>query len=332
MLKSIRCREHGGIFRVPPRRGRPPVRCTEDNPCAVEQASPEQVTKAAERAATAPRKVSRPEQVASEIKNRRIAEFVAAERAATAPRKVSRPEQVASEIKNRRIAEFVAAERAATAPRKVSRPEQVASEIKNRRIAEFVPAEQKPALERAREKVARQAESFSKPRSQPNPSLALAQEAKRRLEALGWTVKGRAWVEDLMEDPNPAALAQVTAVRGDETISLTWQDGTLVDQNYSLWSETPSDNGMPAKKLSFNPAEMTDGELVRAVSGMKVTWWNALARSNETAVVGKKLTIEHIYDTIENGGTDAVKRLIKFVDLNGSGFRAFHVDALLKVG
>lgn len=32
-MKRIQCREHGGYFMVEPRRGRPPVRCTEENQC-----------------------------------------------------------------------------------------------------------------------------------------------------------------------------------------------------------------------------------------------------------------------------------------------------------
>jgi len=33
MLKRIKCRDHGGFFMVESRRGRPPVRCTEENEC-----------------------------------------------------------------------------------------------------------------------------------------------------------------------------------------------------------------------------------------------------------------------------------------------------------
>lgn len=31
--KQITCREHGGVFHIPVRRGRPAVKCSEDNPC-----------------------------------------------------------------------------------------------------------------------------------------------------------------------------------------------------------------------------------------------------------------------------------------------------------
>ena len=32
-MKVIQCREHGGSFEIESRRGRPPVRCTDENPC-----------------------------------------------------------------------------------------------------------------------------------------------------------------------------------------------------------------------------------------------------------------------------------------------------------
>lgn len=275
--KNIRCREHGGIFTLVPRRGRPPVRCSEDNPCTnsvmhggpSKQATPAHVPRAAEKAATAPRKVSRSERVASGISNRNVD-------------RMAKPREEA-----------------------------------RRAFAE--------------------AESESKPRSQGNANLPMAQAAKAKLEALGWTVKGRAWREapdtdDAVEAEHLTAdMAQVTGARGDETISLTWQDGALVDQSYSLWSEKPSDNGKPNGKLDFNPNEVTDRELVHIISGMKVTWWNSLAKSEEKAIVGTKLTIEHVYDTAANG-LETVKRLVKFVDRDAGGFRAFHADALLKVG
>ncbi len=94
--------------------------------------------------------------------------------------------------------------------------------------------------------------------------------------------------------------------------------------------EKPSDNGYPPNDLHFNPAEVTDSELVRLIKGMKVTWWNTIAGSKETAVVGGNVTIEHIFFT--NGDEDNSKRIVKFIDHGGGGFRAFHVSALLKVG
>lgn len=45
-MKKISCRDHkGGVFTIPPRKGRPPVRCTEENPCtATRPATREEVS------------------------------------------------------------------------------------------------------------------------------------------------------------------------------------------------------------------------------------------------------------------------------------------------
>lgn len=149
-----------------------------------------------------------------------------------------------------------------------------------------------------------------------NPSLPLAKAAKERLVALGWVCEGRA----------QGVTATVNARRGDETLLLEWDAGKIVTQNYSLFSEDPRENGIPAHRLNFEPAEVTDSELVRLISGMKVTWWNTLAGSTESGIVGKKVSIEHLYDD------DTSKRIVKFIDHGGGGFRAFHDTALLKVG
>ncbi len=91
-----------------------------------------------------------------------------------------------------------------------------------------------------------------------------------------------------------------------------------------------SENGIPRHHLHFDPDETTDSELVRLIRGMKVTWWNTIAGATETAVIGGNVTVEHMFRA--NGDEDEPKRIVKFLDHNGGGFRAFHVAALLKVG
>jgi hypothetical protein len=126
-------------------------------------------------------------------------------------------------------------------------------------------------------------------------------------------------------------MAQMTATRGSESLVITWNDGKLASQDYNLWHNRRSLNGMPARKLKFNPDEMTDRELIRAISGMKVTWWNTLGKTEETYVVsGDRLSIEHFYAS--NGEEDTGRRIVKFLDQNGNGYRHFHAEALLKVG
>lgn len=155
-----------------------------------------------------------------------------------------------------------------------------------------------------------------------NPSLTLAKAAKERLTAVGWVCEGRAWFDD--EGDN----AGITASRDQETLIMWWCRGALREQNYSMEFEKPSDNGYPPNRLHFSPDELSDSELVRMIQGMKVTWWNTLAGSEETAVVGSNVTVTHVY---RDGREEDSKRMVTFVGRE-SGFRTFHVSALLKVG
>lgn len=173
-----------------------------------------------------------------------------------------------------------------------------------------------------------------------NPSVPLAYEAKRLLEPQGWKCQGRAW----MEAPDPAsgyetgdmiAFASLIGTRGEEKITFLWRNRKLVSQEYSMWnSDKPSENGMPRRRLDFDPEEMSDAALIKRLSGRKVFWWNTLGKSAESATIphgaGKRVKVEHLLDG--NGIEEA--RVVTFVDASGngsSGFRSFHVSALLKV-
>lgn len=193
----------------------------------------------------------------------------------------------------------------------------------------------KPSAQQAEEKLKeyygpektaeRRTESNSESRKPANPSLAPAMAAKERLEALGWVCKGSARMED------HHALASITASRGDETVIMHWNDGQLISQNYSLWHEKPSANGKPQGALTFDPDECTDRELIRALAGSKVTWWNSLGQREESAVIGKdRIQIEHCYNGV--GDETPGDRIVKFTEHGGAGFRAFKMAALLKVG
>lgn len=93
----------------------------------------------------------------------------------------------------------------------------------------------------------------------------------------------------------------------------------------------PSDNGMPKHALPFDPDELSDSELIRAISGMEVTWWNRIAKSRESATVSPdKVNITHAYNA--TGDEVPGDRVITFVDYAGSGFRSFRAGALLKIG
>jgi hypothetical protein len=72
--KRYTCRVHGGVFSMPPRRGRPPVECTPEHKCTeyrpASKRSSNTYSAAVKRAASRTETVSRPERVASAIKNR----------------------------------------------------------------------------------------------------------------------------------------------------------------------------------------------------------------------------------------------------------------------
>lgn len=176
---------------------------------------------------------------------------------------------------------------------------------------------------------AREVPAQRKPVNEVNSTLSVAEarRAKERLEPHGWTVRGKAWTEGKDE------LASITATRGEEMIYGVWRNGTLDEpMQYSLWDvEKPSANGKPKSNLPFDPDEISDAELARVLVGNRVKWFNKLAGKEEKAVAGKeRITIEHGYNA--TGDEVPGERIIKFVDADGTGWRAFRLDALLSVG
>jgi hypothetical protein len=160
----------------------------------------------------------------------------------------------------------------------------------------------------------------------------LAFQAKKLLEPQGWQAKGRAWIDSHVEGEPTEFFATLTATRGEEMISFLWRNGKLVSQEYSMWStDKPTQSGMPRKRLDFEPDELTDSALVKRLSGRKITFWNHLGKTTQIATlprgVDKRIKVEHLM----NGNGDEEHRVISFVDQAGTGFRAFYVDALLKV-
>jgi len=296
MNKRYQCRSHqGGIFSMPPgRRGRPPVRCTLANPCDRADAPTDSI---AEQAGAQGR---------FEAMTNAELKAYAREHFSTITKLTSR-------------ASLISAMTAQLAKRA-----EVTSTVRN------VPGVGKVAVITGSR--AKAPESATEPRTGANDSLASAMRAKAQLEPVGWVVKGRAWIDDTSATVAlPVHMAEVIASRGVETLIIRWKDGVLADQQYSMESLRQSENGIPPHKLSFNPDELTDSELVRMVRGMKVTWWNTLGSSTETAIIGPaNIAVEHLF--VGGGDTDNSKRIVKFLDHSGGGFRAFHVGALLKVG
>jgi hypothetical protein len=192
-----------------------------------------------------------------------------------------------------------------------------------------IPAKPKRSTPRSRvEHAAATPEGQSEPRSQDSESLSKAKAAKALLEPQGWTIEGRAWT------PEDAAgqWASITGVRGEELISMVWNsDGELHSSDYSLWNtQRISANGAPKAHLPFDVDEIPDARLVPYLAGMKLTWHNKLKGGPETAYAGKSIEIMHVYDNL--GEELPGDRTIRFIDATGTGYRAFRLSALLKVG
>jgi hypothetical protein len=275
-MKTLQCREHGGTFSVVPRRGRPPVRCSDDNPCS--RAGTEKTAKAVERMANG------------------------------IPRKLQRdPDLDKFDSMNAAELRVYARQNGASTITKLTNAGQL------RRALRTWEAQKTPEATAETPEV----------EAPSNPSLEPAMAAKAKLEALGWICKGKAHSD---------TTAILTCSRGDELLIVQWEAGNCVSQDYQLWDvDTPKNNDKPTSRLTFDPDECTDSELVRALSGMKITWWNKLGQSEESGIVSpQKIEIVHSYDGI--GDETPGDRIVKFIDHGGSGFRNFRVAALLKVG
>ena len=321
MNKRYQCRSHqGGIFSMPPRRGRPPVRCTPEHPCdradAAQQVTSDQPNFDA--MTNSELKAYAREHFSTITKLTSRASLIRAMQAQLAKRGAR---QVVTNV----VREVPGVGKVAVV---TTEPRTVLVKPPTRFNGSCPECGATGGHRATCSHSGRGPERNAEPRTSANDSLPLAMRAKAQLEPLGWTVKGRAWVEGASVVTHHA---EVIASRGAETLVMHWVDGVLAEQQYSMEHLKESENGIPPHKLNFNPDEMTDGELVRMLRGMKVTWWNTLGSSTETAIIGPaNIAIEHLF--VGGGDTDNSKRIIKFLDHSGGGFRAFHVGALLKVG
>jgi hypothetical protein len=314
--KTLQCREHGGSFEVVAKRGRQRVRCTEDNVCdmhpALQQKKVSPAVKRGIKAATAnPRRVPRKKPTDTELLEANQARFKKPHTtipvdASLRVSKYCKCSNLDRERHERGIEGCKYATRGApvVVKRAPTKGGQLAQSLKG------VITEPEKASEAPKTVV------------RHNPSIQFARKAKEQLEPLGWECKGRAWFDEA------EAWSEVTATRGIETLIIQWKNGKLDSQNYLPWNEDiPQENAMPAHRLPFNPNEMTDSELIRAIAGCKVTWWNRIAQGDEHGVLGDKIQIEHAFA----GGNESA-RIVKFADAESKRFRAFHVSALMKVG
>lgn len=319
-VRAITCRDHKGTFKVPVKRGRVPVRCKVDNPCTM--------------AGGQTSKEDRPELP----KNRRDLRTRTLKPGAVTVRRLGKPELIASQIKNARGS----ARSSVNAERKLAEKAGVVESIAHDdAVAASEAAYRDRFNKRYNEKYGTLGPSYAPgdavaavikkkyaPLDDSNRSVALAKKAKEELIARDWEVTGHA--DDEVET------ATITAVRGDELITIMWAMGEKVSQEYSIWDNGNMKNNVPDPKkppnasLKFDPDELSDVELLREIAGMKVFWVNRISGSDESAVIDPgQVQIQHTYiggRADENPGD----RIIKFVD-KGRGYRAFYVKQLSKV-
>lgn len=308
--KELVCRTHGGTFRVPIKRGRQPVRCKEDNPCTQATASPE--------GKPLPRGGIKMGTVAPQFSH------------------ASRVERAASTMKN-----------AGTGPYKSVDPDAALESMSNKELQRyaFKHSISLTGITKRSEAIAHITAAIAQPLQTCNEQLSTApnEDMHQQLADANWHATERpAWIPTAWERlatlgwqvhvKRDADTYELTAVRDTEWLIMrSALDGSDLTQTYSLWSDNPAVNNIPQHKLGFDPDEIGDGELIRRVAGCKVTWWNTLSRTTETAVLPKTgAKIEHAYDGI--GDEAPTDRIIKFVDAAGSGFRAFRLGALLRIG
>lgn len=312
-VKKISCRDHaGGVFTVAPRRGRPPVRCTEDNPCTTANKPMRPGSREAQVVIT-------PE---DDIHSMTLGQLKAYSRKhfSTISKLNSRSQLISAierQWEKQSSAEKSASGKTARGEARITTEERVRNSNAIRAISESrMTTEKAEPRFRASDEV-KNAHGRDK-------SLELAQKAKAQLVAQGWEVQGSA----------KGDVITISAHRGDELLSIVWKDGVAIDQSYSLWSvDKPSQNGeIPAHSLPFDPEWATDGEIAAHLVGMKITWWNRIAGKEEKGVCGHgTISIEHRFDGA--GHEIPSERLIKFLDGGTTGrMRLIQLGQLLKVG
>lgn len=102
------------------------------------------------------------------------------------------------------------------------------------------------------------------------------------------------------------------------------QEMAKVASNKHFRKREPEDGEIKRYQLPFDPDLATDEEIISALKGQRVEWYNRLTRSAESDVVSQGKFI-HITVTSDN------KRVVNVCSVS-SGFRSFYVDAILKVG
>lgn len=208
---------------------------------------------------------------------------------------------------------------------------------------------------------ARADEKPAKKKAEPEPKTKAIKDSKSwpKAEAVMKAVEPHGWTCE--HEVHDGDNIEVTAVRGDEVLWISWTAGvltsspmptyTIADRTVKLrnasalkqYASRKPEAGVkelekvrsntffrkkptePKKhKLPFDPATATDTEVIDALLGKAVAWHNSLSQNSEAAQIGRnprKVSIA------EHQGD----RIVKFC-CPETGFRAFRLSALTKVG
>jgi len=144
----------------------------------------------------------------------------------------------------------------------------------------------------------------------------------------------------------------VEALRGDEVLLVVWDNGRWqsYDSSYTegdkertvhnlakalrILAEPPFVNGY-RKYVPFSVDGADDEEVFDAVIGRRLTWLNSLTNELENARLlpdgrsPKTGKPHHIHTHLSE--SSAGRRILNFVDADGSGFRSVALDALVRV-
>lgn len=291
--RKVQCREHGGTFQIPVKRGRPPTKCNETNVCTMVAGTSKQRSKSPAAKARAA-----------------IAEYAAPKASG-----------------GRRPAKVAAAD---SKPRPTLRG---VNRSALRTTAWCHCDEQGGERHEKGIEGCKYATRGAKAVVRNNPSIPIARELKEQLEPLGWTCHAKGYFTDSdgigVVDFSATRDTETITVEiiGGKAIK---QHYSIWNDERPALNKKPASK-LPFDPEEMSDAELA-GELAgkRVVWWNPLGNTREYGRLPESE--GKKITIQHVI-TMDEGNPDELpgSRIVTFVDQDGTGFRSFKVGALMAV-
>lgn len=304
--REVQCRTHGGTFTVPAKPGRPPTRCTGDNPCSKARTT---------RASQAVNVQTHPTAASGTTAKR---EPVRSNRRGKKPKSAPVQEPACSNCGN-----------------PIERRENCYGPGQHGRWYHRISADdfqlscpgQRGKTATYREEDAEVPSRKSAPKRTPATNIAEvnfrdeANRAGKLLKRQGWNVAGS--TQRIEGSMYPV----LEATRGEETLSLRWYP-TGCKQEYRIW---PVDESA-SKNLPFDPDLAPDHAVVSALRGCKVTWRNALSGNVESAIIkpNADITVSTRYHG-PDVPSPASRQITVITDGPAGATRTFRLSALVEI-